>query len=406
MTHCTSRIPRYEIVWAQIALLYLFWGILLMAGAGRYKTGFYIAFLTPALIFFCLRPGVWLERLQWRHNLPLAALLLFLFYASLSALWSDSDKGFLDHLKYGYYVLVLYMTFSALLMNERRTFQTFTVAVVGSLLFLLSQAAWQFYSGQWFEGMRFRGGLGAIQNDLWASHLFGSYTIILLAYVVLTPMNAVRWKPLLIILTGSMTLLLLNGSRTPFAGIFAAVFLVSLLLWNRKSMFIISAAAMLAALLIWCFSDTLLERGLSHRPEIWSKVIALSKGHYLWGMGIDHSIEITLANGDQYIDAHSIPVAIFYYLGAVGLTLWAGLIATVLMTARRYRYDRMVVAAAGWVMFGQVAGLFEGASVLSRPKEHWFIIWVPLAFFLAAYARARRLAAAPPPPAAPAPGNG
>ncbi len=33
--------------------------------------------------------------------------------------------------------------------------------------------------------------------------------------------------------------------------------------------------------------------------------------------------------------------------------------------------------------YGLVAGMTEGGSFLSRPNEHWFLIWIPLALVAA-----------------------
>jgi hypothetical protein len=35
------------------------------------------------------------------------------------------------------------------------------------------------------------------------------------------------------------------------------------------------------------------------------------------------------------------------------------------------------------VVFGFVAGLTEGSAFFSRPKEQWFLIWIPLALLAA-----------------------
>jgi len=45
-----------------------------------------------------------------------------------------------------------------------------------------------------------------------------------------------------------------------------------------------------------------------------------------------------------------------------------------------------VLICSAAVVSGLVAGLTEGISYLSRPKEHWFLIWIPLSFLAAALA--------------------
>jgi hypothetical protein len=43
------------------------------------------------------------------------------------------------------------------------------------------------------------------------------------------------------------------------------------------------------------------------------------------------------------------------------------------------RKNPAVLIASTLVVFGFTAGLTEGSAFFSRPKEHWFLIWIPLA---------------------------
>lgn len=40
-------------------------------------------------------------------------------------------------------------------------------------------------------------------------------------------------------------------------------------------------------------------------------------------------------------------------------------------------------------MFGLAAGLTEGNAFLPRPKEHWFLIWIPMALLYALWIQQR-----------------
>jgi len=51
----------------------------------------------------------------------------------------------------------------------------------------------------------------------------------------------------------------------------------------------------------------------------------------------------------------------------------------------RNRSNPAVVIASALLIFGLVAGLTEGRDFLSRPKEHWFLIWIPFALTISAW---------------------
>jgi hypothetical protein len=57
----------------------------------------------------------------------------------------------------------------------------------------------------------------------------------------------------------------------------------------------------------------------------------------------------------------------------------------------------MLIIASTWLIFGIGAGLTEGGGIISRPKEHWFLLWIPLALIaaLSINQRARRLLTLP-----------
>jgi O-antigen ligase len=69
--------------------------------------------------------------------------------------------------------------------------------------------------------------------------------------------------------------------------------------------------------------------------------------------------------------------------GIVGLGLWVTLYSTALLYSWRNRDNQLVVIASSLIIFGLVAGLTEGGAILSRPKEHWFLIWIPIALLSA-----------------------
>nr|BFE91970.1 hypothetical protein GCM10020185_25060 [Pseudomonas brassicacearum subsp. brassicacearum] len=68
-----------------------------------------------------------------------------------------------------------------------------------------------------------------------------------------------------------------------------------------------------------------------------------------------------------------------------------------MLSSWRYRVQPLLVVASTWLVYGMAAGLTEGGGILSRPKEHWFLLWIPLALIaaLSINYRARRLLVTP-----------
>ena len=84
-------------------------------------------------------------------------------------------------------------------------------------------------------------------------------------------------------------------------------------------------------------------------------------------------------------DPHNIELAVLFVGGIVGLLLWLAIYAVAFRYAWRNRASPAVLIASTLLVFGFVSGLTEGNSFFSRPKEHWFLIWIPFALLIAAW---------------------
>src|SRR5690606_35623454 len=90
-----------------------------------------------------------------------------------------------------------------------------------------------------------------------------------------------------------------------------------------------------------------------------------------------------------FTDPHNIPLAVLLSGGIIGLALWLNLYFQCLRPAWNNRKDRLVFVLSAATVFGLAASLTEGGDFLSRPKEHWFLIWIPMALLTAACLRQR-----------------
>ena len=90
----------------------------------------------------------------------------------------------------------------------------------------------------------------------------------------------------------------------------------------------------------------------------------------------------------SFSDPHNLTLSVLYAGGVVGGGLWLVLYAVALFEAWQWRCDRWVLIFSATVVYGFVAGMTEGGSFFSRPKEHWFLIWIPMTLLSSATFRA------------------
>ena len=84
-----------------------------------------------------------------------------------------------------------------------------------------------------------------------------------------------------------------------------------------------------------------------------------------------------------FSEPHSFAIGVLYYTGIIGLSLWLALHAAALSHCWRQRHNALFIIAGALLIYGIGAGLAEGGGILARPKEHWFLTWIPLALIAA-----------------------
>lgn len=345
-----------------------------------YHALYYATLAAPTLLVLLLQPR-WMAQLasSWLVRL----FLLFAAYMLMSFCWSGSAHAWLSMAKRPVYIVLVFA--AALVLADQRPGQlaraTEWAARAASLAAVFS-IAYYYYLG---NGGRLTG-YGALYNALKSTHVFGFFTVYWLCrwYQHPTPM---AWTPLAA-LAPLWLLLLLTGSRTPLLAVAAAVFWLAALQWRRRIWPIIAVGV--AAVLIWQFTqpvDSLLGRGLSLRPAIWTAALQQLDGRLLFGLGLNHPQVFAIANvGEVFADTHNISLGVLFEGGLVGLGLWLLIFAYALGYAWRRREQRGVVLASALVVFGVVAGFTEGSGFFSRPSEYWFLLWIPLALLAATQA--------------------
>ncbi|NWL80736.1 ligase [Pseudomonas taiwanensis] len=342
-----------------------------------YHKLFYSLLAAPALLALIAGRGLLKPLLR---SPIVIVFLLFSAYTLTTLLWSSTDDPFSSLGKRPVYVLFLFFSAGLLAMKAPSRLQTSVKisAVMASLagatflvLFLHAGATGRF------------AGYGALYNPLLSSHVFGFFMAYWAAYWFL---QKNIFDPLsLISLFILAALILATGSRTPLVAVGSCLLWLSIANWNRRSLVVLVTAVFTGALLLALYPDILIGRGVSFRPEIWAKAWQQILEAPWLGHGYDAPMKIWISAHDYAMaDPHNVWLAVLYYCGAIGLVLWVTLYVVAFRFAWRHREQPWVMISSALLVFGLAASMTEGGSFLSRPKEHWFLIWIPMALMVSA----------------------
>ena len=365
--------------------LALLTGMFWIGDRSHYHKLFYATLALPTLIALVLQPS----QLKTLLHQPLIKLfLLFAAYILLSVLWADTDESPLSSIKRPLYLLML--LFAAFLISIKhlgRLERMTEIAAIISVFAAGLSLAYFFYQGA--SGRL--SGYGALYNPLLSAHVFGFFCAYWLSRWHLEEKAA----PLLPLaaLAITWTLLIFTGSRTPLLALSVCLLWLAICQWKPRVL-LVNAAAIGLALMVKALlsfttpielqADSLLIRGMSYRPAIWQEALRQIQDSPWFGLGYGHPQVFRVEGLDFALaDPHNIELAVLFCGGIVGLTLWMLMYGYAMTYAWQQRRQPAVPIASTLVVFGFVAGLTEGEAFFSRPKEHWFLIWIPLALLAA-----------------------
>ncbi|WP_449437975.1 MULTISPECIES: O-antigen ligase family protein [Pseudomonas] len=352
---------------------------------------YYGLFSIPALIALCLRPRELKELLR---EPIFIAMLLFAGWALLSLCWSPGDDGFSGKFKPPLHTLMLFAGCYLLVRYRSDIVQPllFSAAMVGLIASIYNL---YMFAHIYEPGRRLIGG-GAFDNPLLSSHLFGFFCAYWLSLSMTCKRPQILWLsiPAMAIM---FIAVIATGSRTPLVALTLAALWLGFICWNRRSIVLLGIIIVGGASVIALFSNMIFGRGDSYRFEIWQMVLQKIAEHPWIGHGYDASLNVDPGVGYMLAEPHSFALGVLYYVGIFGFIPWLFFQAWGLLSSWRHRVQPLFIIASTWLVFGIGAGLTEGGGIISRPKEHWFLLWIPLALIaaLSINQRAGRLLAMP-----------
>jgi O-antigen ligase len=347
-------------------------GMVWVSDRGLYSRLFYWTIALPAVFSAAASPRESAGLLKSRIFLM---YLLFACYTVITLFWSESDDDVLGLIKRPFFVA---LAFLAVFEFGRRCHALLMATVKWSAVFSVFMALYILYFFFAVGGQGRLQGDGALSNPLLISHVFGFFLALWLGYYF---SKRKLIEPLFFFVFAVLIgLLFATGSRTPLlATVFTVTWLTILAANHRKSIVVICTTLVLASMILLFSPEAITQRGLSYRPEIWMDVIRQILAEPWFGHGFGTPLQVWVEDLNQaFSDPHNLTLSVLYSGGIIGGALWIAVYFTALWEAWRWRHDRWVFAFSATVVYGLAAGLSEGGSFFSRPKEHWSLIWIPL----------------------------
>lgn len=385
-----NRVFDFICLWIlPIGYLLLLCAMFFLPGRSGLHKLYYGLFSIPTLIALCMRPS----EIKGLLREPIfLAILLFCTWALISLAWSPPVDSVAGEFKTPLHLLMLFAGCSLLLSYRRDILQPlfFCAAMVA-----LVASIFNLYTFSQINEPEFRmiGG-GAFDNPLLSSHLFGFF----LVYWLWLSMTCQRLRVLYLSIPAMAIMfaaVIATGSRTPLVALTLAAAWISFICWNRRSLLLLAAMLIAGTAVLLLFSQMIIGRGNSYRFEIWTLVLSYIAAHPWIGHGYNAELVVDVGLGYPLGEPHNFALGVLYYVGIIGLLPWLFMQVWGLFKSWKLRNNPLFILASTWLVFGIGAGLTEGGGIISRPKEHWFLLWIPLAL-IAALCISQRARRSPP----------
>lgn len=360
-----------------IGLFLLLSDMYVVSGRNIHHKLYYGLFSIPALIAIVLRP----KELKNILSEPLIlGFMLFAAWAMVSLIWSPTEEPSLGLIKTPLHILMLF--FGCYLVTRYRSESLQPVFFGAAVVALLATFYNLYMFSRSYSPEARMIGAGAFDNPLLSSHVFGFFC----AYWLTLCMTCKRLHILWLAVPGFVVMfaaVIATGSRTPLVALLMAMLWLSLMCWNRRSLALIGSLLVGGITILALFSHIIFGRGDSYRLELWQLALEQIAQMPWIGHGYEASLGLDPGGGVILTEPHSFALGVLYYVGILGFLPWIFMQARGLFSSWRHRAQPLFILASTWLIYGIGAGLTEGGGILSRPKEHWFLLWIPLALIAA-----------------------
>ncbi|WXL25243.1 O-antigen ligase family protein [Ectopseudomonas mendocina] len=371
---CYRFICRWILPIGFIALLS---GLVLLPERSIYHKFFYALVAAPCALALILEPSR--NKLIWKNPL-IICFLVFSCLALLSIAWSETDTKATSLIKRPLYITLLFAAACLVVLESRQRLVNAMLLAAVVIIPPITYSLFEFISAHGLTG-RFIGP-GALDNPLLSSHLFGFFFIVWLTMGMTQPPRYCLFALLPLCILGAA--IVATGSRTPLVATALACLWLMLTCWNKRALTLAAVALLSLAAILLLHPDLISNRGFSYRPYLWGQTLNLIKAEPWFGHGFDTPLSIYIeAQKTLFREPHNLTLAVAYYTGCVGLALWLAIHTLALWQCWKNKNDYLFIACGALMVYGLGAGITEGGGLLARPKEHWFLTWIPIALIIA-----------------------
>lgn len=357
-----------------LGVFFILTGLTILQKISIYHTFFYILIIIPIIFNITIHPREITEKIS---NIT-KILIIFSIWSSLSILWSDTYDTIVSPIKRSAYTVLLFISFS--IIANKNQYNILKIFIFSGFIISLT-AIYSLYIFQiTYQPESRLIGTGALSNPLLSSHIFGIFSVLFLTLTLTNEENVIK-SIYLITAIILITTTIATGSRTFLLAITASAIWIVFIFNNKKSIITIAFLFTLLISVYFLYPEAILSRGLSYRPELWSIAIEQILEKPFFGYGFDSTINFYISELDtNFREPHNIHLSILYFTGIIGFSLWCAMHIYALWACWKNKSDTLFIIASALVVYGIAAGMTEGGGLLPRPKEHWFITWIPLAF--------------------------
>ncbi|WP_338526614.1 O-antigen ligase family protein [Pseudomonas batumici] len=378
LTSASNRIFDFLCQWVlPLGLLILLSGMFYLKSRSTLASFYLGLFGIPSLLMLCLRP----REIKTLLGEPIfAGFLALCIWVCLSLFWSPSESTDFGLMKIPLQSLMLFAGCAMLLQYRSEAlsplmFCAAIIALIATISYLVP------FISTYAPGHRMVGG-GAFTNPLLSSHLFGFFCIYWLFICITSQRLSVLWLsvPAMAVM---LIAILATGSRTPLVALALSIVWLGIVSRNRRSLVLIAGMLLGSAAILLLFPEILGDRGSSYRPQIWQIALGRIAEHPWIGHGYDAELSIDVGLGYSLLEPHNFALGVLYYIGIIGMIPWAFVLLRGLFCGYQQRLQPLFILASTLLVYGIGAGLAEGGAILTRPREHWFLLWIPLALIAA-----------------------
>lgn len=311
----------------------------------------------------------------------LILISVFLFYFSLSNLWSSNPENFFSSFKHTFYLL-FFVSMVSYVVNNRSILTLHYLIFSGCFVLLI--LTFLLVDKNTLLTNRLERGFSLAPSNV--IDLGGYFAIGIISCLIIIRETGKHWLYFAAILL--FIGLLLTQSRGPLLALCVAMLLLVTKYKNVHLKHIIYLA--LSLLIIFLFmqltgygSEFYSRMTDSYKQSfirfgIWENAFTLAKEHFWFGWGFDKQLEFTNSIGQNITTTHSVYFSTFLKGGVIGVLCLIALILWGLSQAYKRYHEAMALEAVLYI-FSLLYFLTQGMFVLGSPGEAWMLFWLPLA---------------------------